>query len=271
MLYHTRNGHIAGTDFIRFGTGSRTLIILPGLGDGLQTVKGTALPMAWMYRIFATDFTVYMFSRKADLPQGHSTRDMAQDLNETMDALNIQKADILGVSMGGMIAQWLAIDYPEKVDHLILAVTASRPNPVLKESIEEWMAQARQNDHRSLMASNLYKIYSEDYCRKNSWMIPILGTVTKPKTYDRFLIQAEACLSHNAYSHLSCIHSPTLVIGGEQDKALGSDASREIATQIPDSQLKIYPQWGHGLYEEAKDFNQTLLDFIVSELKYHPK
>ena len=263
MLYHAKNGHIKGTDYIRLGTGSRNLVILPGLGDGLQTVKGTALPMAWMYRMFARDFTVYMFSRKSDLPQGHSTRDMAQDLRDTMDALNIQNADILGVSMGGMIAQWLAIDHPQKVNRLVLTVTSSQPNSVLTESIEEWIAQARQNDHRSLMASNMRKIYSDSYCRKNGWMIPILGAVTKPKSYDRFLIQAEACLNHDAFSHLSAIQAPTLVIGGEQDKALGPDASREIAKQISDAQLKMYPQWGHGLYEEAKDFNLNVLNFLI--------
>ena len=218
--------------------------------------------MAWMYRMFARDFTVYMFSRKSNLPHGHSTRDMAQDLREAMDALNIDRAVILGVSMGGMIAQWLAIDHPEKVDHLILAVTASRPNDILTASIEEWMNQARNNDHRALMDSNMRKIYSEDYCRKNGWMIPLLGMVTKPKSYERFLIQAEACLNHDAFPHLSTIHAPTLVIGGQLDKALGPEASREIANQIPGAQLKMYDQWGHGLYEEAKDFNRTILDFI---------
>ena len=262
MLFHAQNGHIAGTDYIRFGSGSRNLIILPGLGDGLQTVKGTALPMAWMYRIFAKDFTVYMFSRKTDLPQNHSTRDMAQDLCAAMDALGIKIADVLGVSMGGMIAQWLAIDHPEKVDRLILTVTSSQPDPILTASIEEWMDQARQNDHRALMDSNMRKIYSETYCRKNGWMIPILGVITKPKSYGRFLIQAESCLNHDAFPHLPKIHCPTLVIGGERDKALGPDASREIAAQIPDAQLKMYPQWGHGLYEEAKDFNQIVLNFI---------
>ena len=188
MLCHAKNGRIAGTDYIRFGTGNRTLVILPGLGDGLQTVKGTALPMAWMYRMFAGDFTVYMFSRKSSLPRGHSTRDMARDLKETMDALDIRQADLLGVSMGGMIAQWLAIDSPQKVDRLILAVTSSRPNKILTASIEEWMQQAHNKDHRALMDSNMQKIYSEGYCRKNGWMVPILGVVTKPKSYERFLI-----------------------------------------------------------------------------------
>ena len=52
-------------------------------------------------------------------------------------------------------------------------------------------------------------------------------------------------------------------IYGEQDLALGGDPSREIAAQIPGAALKMYEQWGHGLYEEANDFNQLLLDFLL--------
>lgn len=55
--------------FIRFGSGSKTLVMLPGLGDGLTTVKGTALPMTLMYRAYARDYTVYMFSRRNHLPE----------------------------------------------------------------------------------------------------------------------------------------------------------------------------------------------------------
>ena len=93
-------------------------------------------------------------------------------------------------------------------------------------------------------------------------MIPVLSVVTKPKSYDRFLVQAEACLNHDAFSHLSTIQVPTLIIGGEQDRALGAEASREITNQISAAQLKMYPQWGHGLYEEAKDFNRLVYDFL---------
>ena len=93
-------------------------------------------------------------------------------------------------------------------------------------------------------------------------MVPILGKLTKPKSYDRFLIQAQACLTHDAFESLTGIHSPTLVIGGKKDIALGPEASLEIANQIPGAQLKMYPQWGHGLYEEAKDFNKIVLSFL---------
>jgi len=267
MLYNAKNGalKIGGTtmDYIRFGSGDRVLVMLPGLGDGLQTVKGTALPMAFMYREFAKDFTVYAFSRKNVLPEGDTTRDMARDLSEAMEQLAIRCADIFGVSMGGMIAQYFAIDYPEKVNKLILTVTSSSPNPILTESIEEWVSCAKRCDHAAFMDSNVRRIYSEGYYRKNKWLVPIMGCLTRPKSYDRFFIQADACLTHDAYDSLHQIQAATLVIGGEKDNALGGDASREIAAKIPGAELRMYEQWGHGLYEEAKDFNQVVKDFLI--------
>ena len=265
-MFHAENAVVklqnGEMEYIRFGTGKRILIMIPGLGDGLRTVKGTAAPMAMMYRCFAKDFTVYAFSRKRDLPKGYTTRDMARDQAEAMERLGISKADIFGVSMGGMIAQHLAIDYPEKVGKLILTVTSSRPNPILTESIEEWVSCAKRGDHTALMDSNVRRIYSEDYYRKNNWMVPIMGKLTKPKSYDRFFVQADACLTHDAYESLNYIKAPTLVIGGEKDLSLGGDASKEIAAKIPSAELQMYAQWGHGLYEEAKDFNQVVLDFL---------
>ena len=266
MFLSAKNGTLqlgsTTMDYIRFGRGQRILVMLPGLGDGLRSMKGTALPMACMYRLFAGDFTVYAFSRKNELLQGYTTRDMARDQGEAMERLGIEKADIFGVSMGGMIAQHLAIDFPEKVNKLILTVTASRPNPILTESIDEWLSCAKRGDHTALMDSNLRRIYSEDYYRRNKWMMPIMGRLTKPKTYDRFFVQGEACLTHDAWDSLHLIKAPTLVIGGEKDLSLGGDASREIAAKIPGAELLMYGQWGHGLYEEAKDFNQVVLEFL---------
>lgn len=268
MLHNATNGTIpignTKMDYICFGTGERILVMLPGLGDGLRSVKGTALPMAFAYRAFAKAFTVYAFSRKNGVPRGYTTREMAADQAQAMELLGIPKADVMGVSMGGMIAQHLAISYPEKVSKLILTVTSARPNPILLESIEEWVSCAKRGDHTAFMNSNVRRIYSEEYYRRNKWLIPIMGKLTKPKSYDRFFIQADACLKHNAFENLHQIQAPTLVIGGEQDNALGGDASREIAAQIPGAELRMYEQWGHGLYEEAKDFNQTVLNYLVT-------
>ncbi|MBQ7099366.1 MAG: alpha/beta hydrolase [Oscillospiraceae bacterium] len=261
-----RNGSLtidgARMDYIRFGSGARVLIMLPGLGDGLRTVAGTALPMALLYRKFSKRYTVYAFSRREPLAAGCTTRDMAADQAKAMEALGIDRADILGVSMGGMIAQWLAIDHPERVGKLILTVTCPEPNPILTESVQEWVDLAKRGDHAGFMDSNLRRIYSERYYRRNRWLTPLVGALMKPKSYERFFLQANACLTHDALAELPKIKAQTLVIGGEKDLALGGEASKILAQHIPGAELKMYPQWGHGLYEEAGDFNDVVLAFL---------
>ena len=262
MICAAKSGIAAGAEYIRFGTGKKNLILLPGLGDGLRTVKGTALPMALYYRSLAKDYTVYMISRKQHLPGGHTTRDMARDLKDAMEELGIGKASLVGVSMGGMIAQHFAAEYSGLLEKLVLVVTCGRPNPILLESLAEWTDCARRDDHTALMESNVRRIYSDSYYRKNQWMIPITGKLTKPSSYDRFFCLAEACRCHDAWDAVPAISVPTLVIGGQQDHALGAEASRELAARIPGAKLKMYPQWGHGLYEEAKDFWVAVTEFV---------
>lgn len=269
MPWNMENGSLklsdTDMDYIRFGSGKRVLLMLPGLGDGLRTVKGTALTMALLYRAYGKEYTVYMFSRKTRLAEGCATRDMARDQKEAMDALGIAGADLFGVSMGGMIAQHFAADYPERVRKLVLAVTSAQPNPILTESVEEWIRLAREDDYTALMDSNIRRIYSDAYYRKNRRWIPLMAKLTKPASFDRFLLQAQACLTHDSFDCLPHIQAPTLVIGGEQDQVLGAEASREIAERIPNAQLHLYADYGHGLYEEAKDFNRRVLAFLEQE------
>ena len=266
MLLGAKNGRVqfpdSTMDYLRFGTGGKILIMLPGLGDGLRSSYGLALPMAFLYRMYAKDYTVYMFSRKARMPRGCTTEEMARHVVEAMDSLGIEKAHFLGVSMGGMLAQHIAADYPHRVERLILVVTAARPNPILTDSVTLWMNQAQAGDHTALMDSNLKRIYSDGYYRKNKWMVPLVGRITKPRSYDRFLVMARACLEHDAFDKLPAITAPTLVLGGGRDETLGSEASREIAAAIAGARLKIYEQWGHGLYEEAEDFQTAVLEFL---------
>lgn len=266
MFYDAENGIVqvdnVPMEYIRFGKGSKNLIMLPGLGDGLRSVKGTAPLMALLYRDFAREYTVYMFSRKTILPLGYSTRDMAADLKQAMDILGIEKADLIGVSMGGMIAQHFAADYPERLGKLVLVVTIASQNPTINAAVSEWICLAKQGDHRALMESNLRLIYSDKYYRNNVWLTPAIGAITKPKSYERFFRQAEACLSHDSCSQLPRIKAPTLIIGGEKDKTVGGEASRELHQGIANSVLRMYPNGYHGLYEEEKDFNFFVLNFL---------
>lgn len=267
MFNHAHNGSVrvgnSEMDYISFGNGNKNLIMLPGLGDGLTTVKGMALVFSVLYRIYAKEFTVYVFSRKNHLQEGYSTREMAKDQAEAMAALGISKADILGISQGGMIAQYLAIDNPDFVNKLILAVTSAKPNETLEKVVGVWLEMARQGNYKDLMTDTAEKSYSDSYLKKYRWFYPLLGRIGKPKSFNRFLIQADSCIQHNAYAELDKIICPTLVIGGDCDKIVGTASASAIADKINGSELFIYKGLGHAAYEEAKDFHERVLHFLM--------
>ena len=196
MLWNAKNGcvHIGDTDmyYVSFGKRTNNLIMLPGLGDGLTTVKGMALPMSMTYRMYANDYKVFIFSRKNDLEEGYSTRDMARDQAEAMKMLDIKSANVLGFSQGGMIAQYLAIDYPDLVEKLVLAVTLSKQNELIQNVVGNWISMAEDNDYKNLMIDTAERSYSERYLKKYRLLYPLLGRMGKPKAFSRFIIQAKS-------------------------------------------------------------------------------
>ncbi|MDR1002635.1 MAG: alpha/beta hydrolase [Oscillospiraceae bacterium] len=269
MFWRAKNGllHLENSDmhYVSFGKGKNTLVMLPGLADGVTTVKGMAIPLALQNRIYAKDYKVYVFSRKNDISEGYSTRDMARDQAAAMAALGIKKACVLGVSQGGMIAQHLAADYPELVEKLVLAVTLSRQNDMVREVIGGWIAMAERADYKSIMIDISERSYSEKYLSRYRLLYPLLGRIGKPDDFSRFIIQANSCISHDSYEELSKIVCPTLVIGGDCDKIVGPEPSRELAGAIKNCKLIMYEGLGHAAYEEGKDFNQRVLQFLKSE------
>ena len=170
MLWNAKNAEVSigntKMPCASFGHGSRIFIILPGLSDGLATVRGKALLLAKPYAPFFDRFTVYMFSRKDEMPSGYSIRDMAADQAEALRQLGIEKASVMGVSQGGMIAQYLAIDHPDLVERLVLAVTAPRVNEIIEGCVSRWIGFAEQGNHKALMIDTAEKSYSEAYLRK---------------------------------------------------------------------------------------------------------
>jgi len=251
--------------YVSFGKGKKNLVVLPGLSDGLATVKGKALLLAAPYRKFFKDYTVHMFSRKNVMPEGYTIRDMASDQAAVMKALGIVKASVLGVSEGGMVAQYLAIDYPKMVERLILAVTAPYANDVAKNAVSSWIEMAERRDHKSLMVDTAEKMYSKSYLEKNMKWYPLIARLTKPKSYARFYRNAYAILGFDARDELNKISCPTLIIAGDDDKTVGNTAPHELNDLIRGSKLFIYKGLGHGVYEEAGDFYDKVYQFCQSE------
>lgn len=266
MLWNAKSGSVqlsgAGMDYVRFGSGDKNLIILPGLSDGLASVKGKALLLAPPYRLFFERYTVWMFSRRDPLEQGFSIWDMAKDQADALRAQGIEKTAVMGVSQGGLIAQLFAAEYPEMTEALILAVTAHCVNDRIRRCVQTWIALAEKGDHKSLMIDTAEKSYSEAYLAKYRKMYPVLGHVGKPQSYERFLANAHAILEFDAREELGKISCPTLILGGEEDRIVGAAASHELHEAIRGSELYMYPGLGHAAYEEAKDFNERVFRFL---------
>lgn len=244
---------------ITFGRGAKPLVMIQGLNT--RGIKGAALPLAWMYRIFAKDYRVYVFDRRPVVFDGITVRDLAGDIAAAMDQLGIKNADVVGVSQGGMIAQYLAIDRPDLINKLVLAVTLSRNNETVQSVIGNWIALTERGDMKRLVRDMAEKMYSDAYVKRYKPFMPLLTALQKPRDAQRFIHLAKACLTCNAYEELERIQCPVFVIGGRQDQVVGSKASEEIAQKL-DCRILMYEQLGHAAYEEAKDFSTRIYDFL---------
>lgn len=263
MLYHAKESKLTlgntQIDYITFGKGPKTLIMIQGLNT--RGIKGTALSLAYMYRIFAKDYTVYLFDRRPNVAEGLTVRDLAADVAAAMDVLKIAKADIFGVSQGGMIAQYLALERPDLVNKMVLAVTLSKNNEIVESVIENWINLTERGDMKQLVSDMAEKMYSDAYIKRYRPLLPLLTILQRPKDVKGFVILAKACLTCDSYEELDKMQCPVLVIGGQGDNVVGGEASEEIAAKLG-CEIHMYENLGHAAYEEAKDFNQRVYDFF---------
>ena len=107
----------------------------------------------------------------------------------------------------------------------------------------------------------LEKMYSDAYVKRYRPFLPLLTIIQKPKDVKRFAILAKSCLTCDIYEDLNKINCPVFVIGGGKDKVVTAEASEEIAQKL-NCKIYMYDNLGHAAYEEAKDFNQVVLDFL---------
>lgn len=266
MLYNLKEATLkidnTSINYAVFGNGTKPLVIIPGLT--LRDVKGAGWSLAYMYRIFAKDYRVYIFDKKEIIPEGYTIKNLADDLAHAMRALDIKNAHIFGVSQGGMVAQYLALDYPELVDKLVLGVTLSRNNSTVESVIQKWVQLSENNDFEGIVADMMEIMYSESYVKKYRWLFPILTKISKPKDMNRFMTLAKACLTCDTYDRLEEIQCPTLVLGGKQDQIVTGEASEEMAEKLG-CEIYMYERLGHSAYEEAVDFNERIYKFLLKE------
>ena len=247
-------------DYIVFGSGEKTFVILPGLS--VHSVMGSADAIAEAYKDFAEEYTVYLFDRVKSISDGYSVRDMAADTAKAMKELGIENADVFGASQGGMIAEYLAIDYPGLVHKMILGSTLARPNDGFDNIVDEWISLAEEKQETKLLESFVDSVYSEATLEAYRDTLISMNRNISDEEYERFIILARACKGFDCYDELSGIKCPVLVIGSEGDRVVGAEGSEQIASALG-CELYLYgDNYGHGVYDEAPDYRQRCLDFL---------
>lgn len=249
--------------YFSFGEGERAFVILPGLN--VKSILTSAKVIENAYKDFAEEYTVYVFDRRRNLPEQYTIQQMADDTAAVMQTLGIRDADVFGASQGGMIAMCLAAAYPELVHAMVLGSTTARGNEIACRSCENWIRLAAKGDRTALTAGFIDSLYSENTIGRFRDYLTHMNDDATDEDLRLFIILARAIIGFDVRGDLKKISCPTLVIGAENDLALGAEPSREIA-ELLGCELFFYgSEYGHCVFDEAPDYKTRLLDFYRSK------
>lgn len=194
--------------------------------------------------------------------EGFSLDDMASDVVALWQHLGINRSHLLGISMGGMIAQVLASSSSDVVDHLILVSTASSPKWLTSEVVDfsadddDLLQKMKTYFHPSFVARNFAIVEAMvKQMRK--------GFIDK-KTANQADLQRKAIEAFDPDKlSLEGFKSPALIIHGADDSIISSESARELAAKIPGATLKVYEECGHLiLAEKSADFYRDVIEFL---------
>lgn len=239
------------------------VLLIQGLGMNKNGWTLQRFAMATKFRTIAFD---NRGAGRSTVPSEPFTlQDMADDAIAVLDHYGIRDAHIVGASMGGAIAQIVAVKYPERVRSLTLACTACRNQPWRTELLRHWSNTAEARGMREWADDSMRWLVGPRSFRRLAPAIGWLGPLATFRQSAGFNQQVAAILDtdDSMVAELSNITVPALVVVGNQDILTPRGDSEEIAERIPQAELVVISGAAHGLMvEHASTFNQIVVDFI---------
>lgn len=240
------------------------VILIGGLGSQAESWAKQVSIYSRHLRVIVFDNRGAGRSDKPDIP--YTTELMADDTASLLDALGIESAHVVGKSMGGMIGQWVAIKYPERVRKLVLGCTSASRDDVGNEILRMGREIATKIGMRAVWLNALFLGYTRGYIEKNLGSIKeTLATVPEDKeTLTGYIRQSIACEGHDTRDLVGRIKAPTLVMLGDRDMIASPRRSRELAELIPGARLRVFEGVGHGFWRERQEeVDRLVLDFLL--------
>ncbi len=201
---------------------------------------------------------------KSGAPPGPYSLDMlARDFRELLDVLGIQKTHFAGLSMGGMIGQTFALNYPGVLQSLILADTTSQRAPNAAQVWGDRIRQAQANGMAPLVEPTLARWFTEPYRLAQPQIMKRFGDQIAATPVAGYAGCCAAIAEIDLTGRLHEILCPALVIVGDQDLGTTPDQARTIQSNLPGSELVILESAAHiSNVEQAPAFNRAMLDFL---------
>jgi 3-oxoadipate enol-lactonase len=243
--------------------GAPPVLFIQGLGADKHMWNFQRFGLAWSYRTYALDNRGV---GRSDKPPGpYSLTQMADDAVAVLDHAGVDTAHVVGASMGGAIAQIIALTYPQRVRSLTLACTACRNHPWRRELLAGWAEQANARGLGTMTHEAARWVIGPRSFRRVMPALGWLGPLAFGGPAHGFTAQVEAILDaeEGLALELGAIAVPTLVVVGNQDILTPRGDSEELADLIPTAELVVISGAAHGLMvEHATTFNRILRDFL---------
>jgi 3-oxoadipate enol-lactonase len=253
--------------FITAGHGSPVVLLAGYGGDHLSW--GLQFPaFRARHHTIAIDNRGCGRSSAPDVP--YTTRGMAEDVAGVLDHLGIPAAHVVGLSLGGMIAQELALAHPARVQSLQLHATAGRSDPYLRVLLDTWRLVRAQLGREMVQQSMALWLFGRRSFAVRPDVVDMLMRQATIHPYAPsevgFARQGDAVVSHDALDRLGALTCPTLITSGEDDALLPPRFARELAEHIPHAEVHIVREAGHmWCWEKPTEFTTLALDFIAKQ------
>lgn len=247
----------------RGSTDAEPLLMVQGLGTDSRGWTMQLVPFSVKYHCLVPDNRGVGRSEKPAGP--YDLEQMADDLVAVLDDAGVESAHVLGASMGGVMAQLLAVRHPERVRSLVLACTACRHEPWRRELLAEWADLARVQGMRVFLARNMRWVAGPRSLRRFWPVMRLLAPVAMNCPAPSFAAQVDAILAMDdrIRDRLTGVAVPALVVVGSQDILTPLADSEELAELVPGAELAVIPGAAHGfMFEHPATFNQVVTDFL---------